>query len=136
MIKNAIDMLERLEELSSCRNRKVGSFIVDPMGHIISTGWNGNQKCVDKGCLRKESEPGKELNKCRGVHAEVKALFPLGWRARGCTLYSSYYPCSHCASLIGYCNIFEVIYLNPYEGKELSELILLESGVKIRRLLK
>lgn len=55
----------------------------------------------------------------RSIHAEMDALLGIarkgGVSTRGCTLYTTTYPCHSCAGHIIAAGIYRVVYIEPYE---------------------
>ena len=128
-------MCSRLDEIgkgAQCLKRRVACVLVKN-NYIVSEGNNGSRNCFT--CLRETAPSGEDLHKCRGVHAEIRALFRAGFMGRGCTMYITHFPCSHCAPLIVEAAIEEVVYINPYGDEELTRKILEEAGIKIRRMI-
>ena len=62
----------------------------------------------------------------RAIHAEMDAIITLarngGGSTRGCTLYTTTYPCHNCARHIVAAGIHKVIYIEPYEKSLAMEL--------------
>jgi dCMP deaminase len=124
----------RLDELlkdSRCFKRRVACIILNN-NRFITSAINGSNYCYT--CLRETAQSGFDLHKCRGVHAEIRALYRAGPLARGGTLYVTHFPCSHCVPLIIEAGISEVVYINHYGDEELSTFLLKEVGIQIRRL--
>jgi dCMP deaminase len=130
-------ILDHMEELarglSYCLKRKVAALLRSEDGYVTSIGINGVPLCKEKGCLRAGAESGSGLDKCRGVHAEILALFRGRDHAPGGTLYITHFPCSHCAPLIVKSGVSEVVYRYSYGDETMSTTILTEGGVIIRR---
>lgn len=79
--------------------RGVGCVIVSPSKQIVSTGFNGLPRGIEDRPERLE-RPVKYDLVC---HAEMNAIVQCarnGVSPIGCTLYSSFFPCIHCALTI------------------------------------
>ncbi len=126
---------------STCLRRHVGAVIVKD-NHILSTGYNGAPKgfkhCSEVGCLREQLgvPEGQRHELCRGLHAEQNAIIQaavFGISIKGGTIYSTHFPCSVCAKMIVNAELKELVYLEYYPD-ELSQKILEESNIKVRKL--
>ncbi len=126
---------------STCLRRHVGAVIVKE-NHILSTGYNGAPKgfkhCEEVGCVREQLNvpEGQRHELCRGLHAEQNAIIQaavFGVPIKGATIYTTHFPCSVCSKMIVNAEIKEVVYLHFYPD-ELSQKILEESNIKVRRL--
>lgn len=161
---------------SACLSRQVGASIVDPNGHVITTGCNDVPKfggglytvddgkddlrCHNRGAKCYNDDYKKRLIRqklqeileehrvehaaniademfgstrlkhllefSRSIHAEMDALISLartgGVSAKGCTLYTTTYPCHGCAGHIIASGIRRVVYIEPYEKSLALEL--------------
>lgn len=108
-MKVAIDVADR----STCDRAHVGAVIVSPMNRIVSTGYNGAPKkrphCDDVGHLMVDGH-------CvRTIHAESNAIADAGIdRTIGGTIYTTHFPCIHCANLIVQADIVRLVFLHGY----------------------
>ncbi|MEK6904928.1 MAG: dCMP deaminase family protein [Nanoarchaeota archaeon] len=96
-------------------NTQVGACIVNPLGVMVATGYNG----LPRGCSddefpwSREAENPLDTKYPYVVHAESNAIMnknivSLG----GCKLYSTLFPCNECTKLIVQAKIEEVIYFS------------------------
>ena len=79
---------------------------------------------------------GERHELCRGLHAEQNAIIQAavnGVSIRDGVIYTTTFPCVVCAKMIVNARLKEIIYTEGYPD-ELSELMLLESDVKKRKL--
>ncbi|NLX48384.1 MAG: cytidine deaminase [Methanospirillum sp.] len=113
---------------STCLRRHVGAVLLDRLGHVIATGYNGapvnEDHCTT--CLREELgvPQGTMYEICRSVHAEANAVIQARpWASDG-TLYLATidpktgevvenWPCSMCARLLVNAGVREVSMLRP-----------------------
>lgn len=135
--------LERAVELamkSGCLRGKRGSVIVKD-GEVLAESFNTpfpeNNFCQTHGCLRDKLKLGlgKELEKCRAIHSEAKAISLAakdGINLEGSTIYITCQPCINCAKLIIASGIVQVYYLDKY-GDQTSIKLLGKMGVKYQR---
>ena len=119
-------------------NTQVGACIVDKDHKVVSIGYNGMPRGIDKPKSRgkKASLDSKYLYVC---HAEFNAILNTrnGSALDGCTLYVTLFPCNECAKAIIQTGIKEVVYAeNKYEDTTMTKAsihLLHLAGVKIRK---
>lgn len=92
-------------------------------------------KCTTTGCdqtLAHSDFGSKELDLCRAIHAEERAILQLarnpGPSPMGGRLYTTTFPCMLCAKKIVEIGIKEVVYIDPYPVPE-AKLVLEDGGV-------
>ena len=104
--------------LSSMRSKdpstQVGACIVNPDKRILSMGYNGMPRCCSDDELPwdKNDDPlnSKYLYVC---HAELNAILNCAvGGVRGCTVYTTLFPCNECAKAIIQSGIAEVVYMS------------------------
>ena len=104
--------------LSAMRSKdpstQVGACIVNADKRIISMGYNGMPRCCndDEFPWDREGNPleSKYLFVC---HAELNAILnSAGGNVRGCTVYTTLFPCNECAKAIIQAGISEVVYMS------------------------
>ena len=104
--------------LSSMRSKdpstQVGACIVNPDKRILSMGYNGMPRCCsdDEFPWDKNDDPlnSKYLYVC---HAELNAILNCAvGGVRGCTVYTTLFPCNECAKAIIQSGIAEVVYMS------------------------
>lgn len=84
--------------------------------------------------------PDRGMQWCTAMHAEDGAIRGAGGRdLRGCTLYTTTFPCFNCAKAITHAGIQRIVYIEPYpdgDGAAFLETakkeVLLFEGVKAR----
>ncbi len=125
---------------ANCIRRKVGAVIVKDK-NVIATGYNGppsgSADCDVAGCVRNDLniKSGERHELCRGLHAEQNAIIQAavhGSSISGAVIYTTTHPCSVCSKMIMNAQITEIIYADGYPD-ELSELLILDSNIKLRR---
>jgi dCMP deaminase len=133
-------MAELVASRSTCLRRNVGAVMVKEK-RVLTTGYNGAPKglrhCAEVGCVRLENhiQSGTRHELCRGVHAEQNAVIQaayFGVSIKGSTIYTTDFPCVMCAKILVNAGIAEIVYKEDYVD-ELSQKVLDESGVKVRR---
>ena len=104
--------------LSSMRSKdpstQVGACIVNPDKRILSMGYNGMPRCCsdDEFPWDKNDDPlnSKYLYVC---HAELNAILNCAvGGVRGCTVYTTLFPCNECAKAIIQSGVSEVVYMS------------------------
>lgn len=104
--------------LSSMRSKdpstQVGSCIVNSEKKILSMGYNGMPRCCsdDEFPWDRSGDPlnSKYLYVC---HAELNAILNCySGNVRGCTVYTTLFPCNECAKAIIQAGISEVVYMS------------------------
>ena len=104
--------------LSSLRSKdpstQVGACIVNPDKRILSMGYNGMPRCCsdDEFPWDRDDSPlnSKYLYVC---HAELNAILNCAvGTVRGCTVYTTLFPCNECAKAIIQSGISEVVYMS------------------------
>ena len=128
--------------LSSMRSKdpstQVGACIVNSEKRILSMGYNGMPRCCsdDEFPWDKNENPhdSKYLNVC---HAELNAILNCAsGNVRGCTVYTTLFPCNECAKAIIQSGIAEVVYMSDkYSDSDsvlASKRMFTTAGVKFR----
>jgi len=135
--------LKRAAELalkSGCLRGKRGAVLVRDNKILVeahNTPYPTNDFCQKHGCLRDKLGLGlgRELEKCRAIHAEAKAIALAarkGISLEGATAYITCMPCINCAKLLVAAGIKAVYYLDIY-GDRTSLTFLQRMGVKCER---
>lgn len=128
--------------LSSMRSKdpstQVGACIVNSEKRILSMGYNGMPRC----CSDDEFPWGKEENPLDSkylyvCHAELNAILNCAsGNVRGCTVYTTLFPCNECAKAIIQSGIAEVVYMSDkYSDSDsvlASKRMFTTAGVKFR----
>lgn len=116
---------------STCDRLQAGAVLVKNK-RIDSTGYNGSPPglphCDDVGHMMEEGH-------CvRTIHAEHNAILQVaaepGASTQGCTLYTKYSPCIHCAKYIVASGIVRVVVGKVYRNEKAMEY-LKAAGVKV-----
>ncbi len=125
---------------STCTRRQVGAVIVKDK-RVLTTGYNGPPKglahCDKTGCLRENLNipSGERHELCRGLHAEQNAIIQAavyGVSIKDASIYVTNHPCVVCAKMLINAQLKEIIYAEGYPD-DLAKLMLLESGIKVRK---
>ena len=125
---------------SGCIRGKRGAVFVKD-NQVLVKAYNNpypeNDFCQKHGCLRDKLKlgMGKELEKCRSIHAEAKAIClaaQKGISLEGAAAYITSMPCMNCAKLLIASGIKRVYFLDVYADQ--TALTLLEKmGIKVER---
>ena len=128
--------------LSSMRSKdpstQVGACIVNSEKRILSMGYNGMPRC----CSDDEFPWDKNENPLDSkypyvCHAELNAILNCAsGNVRGCTVYTTLFPCNECAKAIIQSGIAEVVYMSDkYSDSDsvlASKRMFTTAGVKFR----
>lgn len=103
--------------LSSMRSKdpstQVGACIVGPDKRIRSMGYNGMPSCCSDDSYPWERADGLDSKYLYVCHAELNAILNCNsGTVRGCTVYTTLFPCNECAKAIIQSGISEVVYLS------------------------
>jgi dCMP deaminase len=106
-----LNIAKEVSSWSKDPSSKIGAVIVDNLGRIVGTGFNGFARGVED---TDERYNNRELKYELVLHAEHNAFLQAGERARGATLYV--YPgwgrpcmCTGCAKVAIQCGIKRVV---------------------------
>ncbi len=95
---------EAVATRSSCARRAVGAVIVDEVGYILSTGYNGPARgqpnCTQSPCPGAHAPSGTDLDACIAIHAEVNAIAQARSIKEATALYCTVSPCIACAKIL------------------------------------
>jgi dCMP deaminase len=125
-----------VSKASTCLRDKVGCIIVKD-NIIIATGYNGapskTKHCEYIGCYRNINgiEQAKDINKCRGAHAEINALLQCSKSnniTQNATIYCTLQPCLFCTKAIINASIIRIVYKEPHYDY-LSNILLNETNI-------
>jgi len=110
----------------TCSRRKVGCVIVNELGHIIGTGFNGPASglphCIDSPCPGARFASGEGLSECQAIHAECNALMQCKNVHEIFTMYVTTKPCVNCFKMIMSTSCKRVIYRDDYPSDETEKL--------------
>lgn len=104
--------------LSSMRSKdpstQVGACIVNSEKRILSMGYNGMPRsCSDDEFPWDKNESPLDSKYLYVCHAELNAILNCAsGNVRGCTVYTTLFPCNECAKAIIQSGIAEVVYVS------------------------
>lgn len=110
--------VEMSKTFATCGKRQYAAVLVDELGHIVGTGYNGGPRgmkhCVDGGCprLTNQSPNGSSYDDCIAIHAEANAFLHSDYSAKPVKLYVNGPPCFGCAKLIANSTVTDVYYID------------------------
>lgn len=120
-------------------NTQVGACIVDTENKIVSIGYNG----LPHGCSDDVFPWGKEGSFLQSkyafsCHAELNAILNSSRQnLKGCSVYTTLFPCNECTKAIIQSGIKEIVYLSDkYADTDIvkaSKWMLKEAGVTTRQ---
>ncbi len=115
MLKVAKVMAER----GTCARRMVGCVLVNSLGHILSSGYNGVASslphCSDSPCpgANEKSGSNTSLYLCEAIHAEQNALLQCPNVQEIHTCYVTCSPCIQCTKLLMNSGCKRIVYIEP-----------------------
>ena len=141
--KTFLDIASTLAKLGTCIRKQVGCVIVDDLGQILSTGYNGvarglphcNEELITTvlgedyhgepyisgltrvnphKCAGASHDSGQGLDICEAIHAEQNALLQCVDVQKIHTVYVTTSPCRHCMKLIMNTSAKRVVFLSEY----------------------
>lgn len=92
-----IDLAWLVSTWSKDPSTKVGAVIVDEHNHILGVGFNGFPKGVPDAS---EDYEDRDVKYQKIVHAEVNAVINATGPVRGCSIYTTFPPCSTCTGIL------------------------------------
>lgn len=103
--------------LSSMRSKdpstQVGACIVNEDKKILSMGYNGMPRCCSDDEYPWDKSDGLDSKYLYVCHAELNAILNCeSANVKGCTVYTTLFPCNECAKAIVQSGISRVIYLS------------------------
>lgn len=104
-------MAELIAERSKDPSTQAGAVIVNQQKIIIGLGYNGFPHGISDDDLPWERQGSfLETKYAYVVHAEENAIYNSNAQTKGCTIYTTLFPCNECAKAIIQNGISEVVY--------------------------
>jgi len=104
----------------TCAKRKVGCVLVDRMGRIIGSGYNGvpagRPHCIDVPCGGADRPAGSDT--CEAVHAELNALLNCRDVNEVCTIYTTVLPCNNCMKTLLNTSAKHLVFGSSHDNAE------------------
>lgn len=139
--KRFLKLAAEISTWSKDQSTKVGAVVIGPDREPRGFGFNGFPRKVNDDIPHRHERPAKYKY---GEHAERNALYQMtlvGIPAKGCTLYTTHFPCADCARAVIQTGIIEVVIGKTTltedfksrwsEDIKISEELLSEAGVTI-----
>lgn len=132
----ALELAKVVAKRSKDPSTKVGAVIFDPLGRVVSVGFNG----LPMGVADLPQRLNDRAIKYRMTrHAEANALAFANRDLDGCTIVVTHPPCAQCAGSIVQHGIARVIYPTPsdemfdrwVEDFIVSDVMFQEAGVEV-----
>jgi dCMP deaminase len=119
-------LADLVSQRATCRRRKVGCVLVNGLGHVIATGYNGvpsgHDHCIDRPCAGAHFASGQGLDHCEAIHAEQNALLQCRNVQEIAVAYVTTQPCMTCTKLLLNTSCHTIIYNEPYVHQQAAEL--------------
>ena len=123
---------------STCKRRSVGCVLVNRLGHILATGYNGvprgHAHCIDTPCAGANLPSGTGLDTCEAIHAEQNALLQCKDVMEIHTAYVTAMPCMTCTKLLLNTGCQRIVYVEPYPHEAARQLWIKNGDRKSTRL--
>ena len=120
------DMACLVSRRSTCTRRSVGCVLVNHLGHILATGYNGvprgHNHCIDTPCAGAGLPSGTGLDACEAIHAEQNALLQCKDVMEIHTAYVTAMPCMTCTKLLLNTGCQRIVYVEPYPHEAARQL--------------
>lgn len=104
-------MAELIAQRSKDPSTQAGAVIVNDQHVVVGLGYNGFPRGIEDEELPWERTGAfLETKYAYVVHAEENAVYNSNAQMKGCTIYSTLFPCNECAKTIIQNGITEVVY--------------------------
>lgn len=140
---------------STCLRRAVGCVLVNRLGQVLSTGYNGVARglphcnevsLIDAStiedppeaprlipshphaCQGARAKSGEGLDACQAIHAEQNALLQCRDTEDIWACYTTVSPCLHCVKLLMNTSCQRIVFIEPYAHDQASRNLWLASG--------
>lgn len=153
-----IEMAKLVATRGTCLRRKVGCILVNAMGHVIATGYNGvaaglphcnHVEAIDihimglkdiyhkadtypNACSGATLTSGTGLDSCEAIHGEQNALLQCKDVFEIHTAYVTAKPCVSCMKLFMNTSCRRIVYLEDYPHLKTDELAL-KANIKLEK---
>ena len=142
-----IQMARLVSSRATCLRRAVGCVLVNDLGHVLATGYNGVPKghahCNDPGivqpvkqyphaCEGAGAKSGTMLDSCHALHAEWNALLQCNDVQKINTAYVTTQPCITCTKLFLNTSCKRIVFADPYAHPQ-AESMWIQSGRELWR---
>jgi len=116
-----LDIARVVSTRATCCRRSVGCVLVDGLGHILSTGYNGTAAGLHN-CTKEEpcnktaaaSKSGENLSACEAIHAEQNALLQCKDVNEIEVAYVTHSPCITCVKLLLNTSCQTIVFSEKY----------------------
>lgn len=132
--KTMLDIATILSKRGTCARRKVGCVLVDSLGRILSTGYNGVARslphCTDVACKGADKAAGSStsLYLCEAIHAEQNALLQCRDTQSVHACYITCSPCIQCTKLLLQTSCKRICFLEESSHSEEAKTLWYRSG--------
>ena len=114
-----MQVAKKIATMSTCPRRAVGCVILNDLGHVLATGFNGvpsgMTSCFIDDCGGSLAPTRDSLDSCIAVHAEMNAMMQLRTPREAATLITTSSPCKHCMKMLLNTSIEFIVYMNMYD---------------------
>lgn len=143
-----LDVAAVVARRSTCLRRAVGCVLLDDLGQVLATGYNGRARglphCNEPGagsthvdragkfygyphaCVGARAESGTRLDACEAIHAEQNALLQCRDVRAIRTCYVTASPCLTCVKLLMQTGCQRIVFAERYAHDEAAQRLWLE----------
>lgn len=119
-----LDMATLVSKRGTCSRLQVGCVLVNKLGHVLSTGYNGVGRglphCTQEPCKGADVPIGQGTGTCEAVHAEQNALLQCRDVEDIDTCYVTHAPCLDCTKWLLNTGCKWIIYLHPHPKMDIA----------------
>jgi dCMP deaminase len=127
-------MLSIFAKRATCSRRQVACILVDSMGRMLATGYNGVPRgfthCTDTPCPGATDSHGDNRN-CEAVHAEQNAILQCKDLDKVFTAYCSCTPCFECAKMLANLPALRIVRVAEEYADTRGKEILLRADIRV-----
>ena len=121
-----LEMAKLVATRSTCARRSVGCVLVNGLGHVVATGYNGRPRgfrhCSEGWpCAGADLPSGTGLDACEAIHAEANALLQCGDVNQVVACYVTCSPCINCVKLLLNTSCRRIIFAERYAHDETAQ---------------
>ena len=120
--KRFMEMAFVIAKGSTCPRRQIGCILVNGLGQIVSTGYNGVPRrvphCKEQGstCQGHNFDTGQRTEACHAVHAEANALLQCSDVEQILACYVTTEPCIECVKMLMNTSCHTIYYRDEFSS--------------------
>lgn len=128
-----LSMAQVVATRGTCPRRRVGCVLVDDLGRVLATGYNGAPHgmphcSAENPCPGYHAPRGTGFDLCEAIHAEQNALLFCHDVMRIAACYSTAAPCATCAKMLLNTSCQRVVFVDDYPSAGVAESMWRRAG--------